>query len=145
MSKRRSEGVEAGPAGRGRPAGIADLLGKGLGGLEPGRRRRGAEDRDARCPQPVRDTGREGGLWPHDHQIDSLFPAEGDHRIAVKDVESGTFGDGRKAGIARRRDQPVAFGVLAHGPAQGMLTPATAQDQDVHGPRAPLFLGRGAF
>ena len=50
----------------------------------------------------------------------------------LENVEGGGFAELRDPGIARGHDQPVAFGVLQHGPGQRMFAPAAAQDQDVH-------------
>jgi hypothetical protein len=52
-----------------------------------------------------------------------------------EDVDVGAFGQLRDPGIARRHDQPVAFGVLLDRPGQRMFAPAAAEDQDVHAPR----------
>ena len=60
-----------------------------------------------------------------------------DHRAAILDVERGAFGDLRDAGIARRHDQLVAFGVLHHRPGQRVFAPAAAENEDIHG-TAPL-------
>ena len=79
-----------------------------------------------------------GASGPIDHEIDGVFLAEGHDRGAVQNVDIGAFGQLRDPRIARRHDQPVAFGVLLDRPGQRMFAPAAAQDEDIHA-RAPAW------
>ncbi len=129
------------PGGSGDAGRVADFLGEAFGRLEPGGRLARAEDEEAGFAQAVRDAGGEGRLGADDDEVDGVLLGEGDERRAVQDVDVGAFGDHRDTGVAGRHDEPVAFGVLEHGPGQRMLPPAAAEDEDVHG--ALRALGSG--
>ena len=133
-----------GMRGGGGIGGGADLLGEPLGRLELGRGLRRAEHGEPRIGQPVGHARGQGRLGADDDDIHRLLLAEGGDSAAVEDVERGAIGDQGDPGIARRHDQTVAFGVLQHRPGEGVLAPAAAKNEDVHGPHL-LGLARRAF
>ena len=118
--------------GGGRPAGIADGLGEGLGRLELRRRAGGPEDRDARIAQRIGHPGGQRRFGARDHQVDRVLAREFRDRAAILDVERCAGGDLGDPGIARGHDQLVAFGVLHHRPCQRMFAAPAAQDENVH-------------
>ena len=78
--------------------------------------------------QTVGYAGREGRFGADDDEIDRVFLGENRHRIAVENVDIRAFGDGGNPGVAGGDDQPVAFGILLHGPGDGVFPPAASQD-----------------
>ena len=136
-------GVGEGLAGGGRrAAGGGDLLGEGLGRLQPRRLAPGPEGGDAAGAQHVGHPLGQRRLGPDHHEVDPVRAAKAS-TLSPSRMSSATqvrlLGD---AGVARRAPEPVAFGVLRERPGQRVLAPAAAEDQDVHAPRPPLGLAR---
>ena len=139
---RRPEGVEggcrlvrrrAGARARGRhPCRRHDLLGEGLGALEPGGRARRSEARDARVADRVRDPSDERRLGAHHDEVGADRGREGRdgravHRVDV--VEGGHDADARVAGCGVHLGHR---GVTRQREGEGVLTPSGADDEGLH-------------
>ena len=122
---------KARPARRWRTARIANLFGKGFGGLEPRGVARGAENQNACRHQRVCNASGQRSFRADDDEIDRLLDRKAHHRFAIRDIQRRTFRDFVDPGIAGGHDQAVAFRVLQHRPSQRMFAPATTEDQDV--------------
>ncbi len=82
------------PGGGGRAAGVADLLGEGLRGLQPRRLLAGAEAQDAGLAQPVGDACGKRRLGTDDDEVDAVVDGESPRPARRPRMSSdGAFGD----------------------------------------------------
>ncbi len=131
--------VKVWPAAVGAPQAAQISLVKAFDASSRAASRPGPERRDAAGAQDVGDALGQRRLGADHDEVDVVLAGEGQHLVAVEDVERHAgrlLGD---AGVAGRAPEPVALGVLREGPGQRMLAAAAAEDEDVHG-RVPLAL-----
>ena len=76
----------------------------------------------------------QGRLGTDHHEADALARTEGPDRGMVGHVEVGpVLAEGGRARIARRGEQAGAERALGDGVGEGVLAPARADEEDVHG------------
>ena len=125
-------------AGRGDAGFGHQLLGPSLTGLQQSAVGSGTKNRQPRLPQPIGQTGRQGGLRAHHHQVDLV--AEGGLLEGVPIAFSNRQRlAARNAGgppIARSHPHPLHSGTAGQGPAEGIFTAAGAHHQNPPGTAA---------
>ena len=119
--------VGRGHAGRGH-----DLLGEGLGALQPRRRAARPEAGDAGLGQRVGQAVDERRLGPHDHEVHRLVARSRDQPVEVVDAELERARIPRDAGVARRGEEVGRGRRAPQRPHDGVLAPARADDEDPH-------------
>ena len=82
----------------------------------------------------VDEAGHQRRLGADHHETDRLRPAEGGDRGVVAGIEGDVGPALRRAGIARRDEEPVAQGTAGDLPGERVLAPARADEKDVHWP-----------
>ena len=132
---------ETGPGGGGCASRVGHLLGKGLAAFQRGGSLAGAETGDAGAANGIGQPQRQRRLGPHHHQVDAKPNCERHLAFDVLRGQIDTFGDLRDAGIAGRAPQARQQRRLGDLPAQRMLAPATADDQNLH-PLSPCCARR---
>ena len=112
---------------------LQQALGKSLGGLELRRLCGGAEARDSRRRQTVRQTGRQRDLRPHHDQISLDLARQGGEALGVVGLQLGPnlaqAGDARITGRGHQARQQRRLRDL---PGQGVFASAGSDKQDVH-------------
>ena len=111
-----------------------EILEETLGALEPGGVLGGSEARDVGSDEGVGDAVDEGRLGTDHHEADVVVLAELDDSgvIGVLDVHDLNAVLDDDARVAGRAVELAAGGALLEAPAQGVLAPAAADDEDVH-------------
>ena len=98
-----------------------------------GRGGAGPEDRPALGPEPVRQAARERHLGTDDGEIDAVHVGRVGQSVQIVGGDGEVGGELGGTGIARRAVE-VGVGVLAaERPAERMLPPSAADDQQPHG------------
>ncbi len=110
----------------------AEFLGERLGAFEAGGGGARAERRNAGRLQPVDQAEHQRQLGARHYQLDAFLPAEGDDAGDVVERERHTGRLARDRIAAGRAVQPIDQGRCGKRPAQRMLAPARAHDQDLH-------------
>ena len=110
----------------------AEFFGERLGAFEAGRGGARAERGNAGRLQPVDQAEHQRQLGPRHHQLDAFLPAEGDDAgdVVGRERHAGRLARDRIA--AGRAIQAIDERRCRERPAQRMLAPARADDQDLH-------------
>ena len=113
---------------------LEEVLEETLGALEPGSVLGRAEARDVSSDEGIGDAVDEGRLGTDHDEADIVVLAEFDDSgvVGVLDVHDLNVVLDDDAGVAGRAEELATSGALLEAPAQGVLAPAAADDEDVH-------------
>ena len=113
---------------------LEEVLEETLGALEPGSVLGRAEARDVGSDEGIGDAVDEGRLGTDHDEADIVVLAEFDDGCVVGflDVHDLNAVLDDDAGVAGRAEELATSGALLEAPAQGVLAPAAADDEDVH-------------
>jgi hypothetical protein len=125
--------VDGHRGGGGDAGGGHDLLGEGLGPLDPGRGRAGAEAGEPGGAHRVGDPRHERDLRPDHDQVGPPGPRTVGDGVGVAQVQPVPLGDGGGTGVAGSAGQRRDRGVLGEGEDDGVLPSTGADDQNAHG------------
>ena len=112
---------------------LHEVLGEGLGGLEPGAVLRGTEDAQAAVLEDVHDAGGKGVIGADDGEVDLFGLGEPGEGFDIGDGDGKIAAEGLGAGIARGAKEVGHAGRLAQLPTECVLAAAAADDEDFHG------------
>src|SRR5439155_21182240 len=128
----RGEGGE-GAACRCGDAGVShDFFCECLGGLDPRSGLAGPEHGVTAGPQGIRQTGGEGAFGSDDGEVDAVLLHRFYNVSNLSNLQFEILAELRGAGIAGSGEQVGVGGVALQRPAERVLAPAAADDQDSH-------------